>query len=71
MQEAENKEINDVIPHNYHNSCFALWKPKIIEAIDHIKTIRHKRVDINAIFDYINKNPASSISKNAINSSRN
>ena len=71
MQEAENKEINDVIPNNDHNSCFALWKPKIIEAIDHIKTIRHKRVDINAIFDYINKNPASSISKNAINSSRN
>ena len=38
MQEAENKEINDVIPDNDHDSCFALWKRKIIEAIDHIKT---------------------------------
>ena len=66
MQEAENKEINDVIPNNDHDSCFALWKPKLLEAIDHIKTIRHKRIDINAIFDYVNKNPASSISKNAI-----
>ena len=56
MQEAENKEINDAIPDNDHDSCFALWKPKIIEAIDHINTIRHKRVDINVIFEYINKN---------------
>ena len=38
MQEAENKEINDVIPDNDHDSCYALWKRKIIEAIDHIKT---------------------------------
>ena len=66
MQEAENKEINDVIPDNDHDSCFALWKPKIVEAIDHIKTIRHKRADINAIFHYINKNTPSNINKNAI-----
>ena len=66
MQEAENKETNDVIPDIDYDSCFALWKPKIVEAIDHIKTIRHKRVDINAIFEYINKNTASSINKNAI-----
>ena len=66
MQEAENKEINDAIPDNNYDSCFALWKPKIIEAIDHIKTITHKRVDINAIFEYINKNGASNINKNAI-----
>ena len=66
MQEAENKEINDFIPDNDHDSCFALWKPKILEAIDHIKTISHKRADINAIFDYINKNTASNINKNAI-----
>ena len=66
MLEAENKEINDVIPDNDHGSCFALWKLKILEAIDHIKTIRHKRADINAIFDYINKNTAPKISRNAI-----
>ena len=66
MQEAEHKEIKDVIPDNDCDSCFVLWKPKIIGAIDHIKTIRHKRVDINAIFEYINKNNASNISKNAI-----
>ena len=64
MQEAENKEINDVIPNNDHDSCFALWNPKIIESIDHIKTIKDKRVDINAIFEYINKNAASNINKN-------
>ena len=66
MQEAENKEINDAIPDNDHDSCFALWKPKILEAIDHIKTIKHNRADINAIFDYINKNTASNINKNVI-----
>ena len=66
MQEAENKEINDVILDNEHDSCFALWKPKILEAIDHVKTIRHKRADINAIFDYINKNATSNINKNVI-----
>ena len=66
MEEVENKEINDVISDNDYDSCFALWKPKIIEAIDHIKTIRHKLVDINAIFEYINKNTASNINKNAI-----
>ena len=49
-----------------NDNCFGLWKPKILEAIDHIKTIRHKRADINAIFDYINKNTASNINKNAI-----
>ena len=59
-------KINDVIPGNDHNSCFALWKPKIIEAIDHIKTIRHKCVDINAIFEYVNKNTASNINESAI-----
>ena len=66
MQEVENKEINDVIPDNDHNSCFALWNSKILEVIDHIKTIRHKRADINAICDYINKNTASNINKNVI-----
>ena len=66
MQEAENKEIKDVIRDNNYDSCFALWKPKIIGAIDHIKTIRNKRININAIFECINKNNASNINKNAI-----
>ena len=34
--------------------------------MDHIKTMRHKRADINAIFDYINKNTASKFNKNVI-----
>ena len=63
MQEAENNEINDVIPDNDHDSCLALRKPKILQAIDHIKAIRQKCTDI---FDYINKNAASNINKNAI-----
>ena len=66
MQEAENKEINVVISDDDSDSCFALWKPKIIEAIDHIKTITYKRVDIKAFFEYINKNTVFSITKNAI-----
>ena len=66
MQEAENKEINDVIPDNDYDRCFVLWKPKVIEAIDHIKIIGHKHVDINVIFEYINENTASSITKNSI-----
>ena len=44
----------------------AVLHSEILEAINHIKTIRHKRADISAIFDYINKNTASNISKNAI-----
>ena len=64
MQEAENEEIKDIIPDNSHDSCFALLKPKILEA--HVKTIRHKPADINAIFDYINKNTTSNINKNVI-----
>ena len=66
MQEAENKQLNDVIPDNDHDSCFALWKPIIVEAIYHIKTIRHKRAHINAIFAYINKSTASNINKNVV-----
>ena len=66
MQEAENNERNDVIPDNNHDSCFAFWKSIILETIDHIKTIRHKRADINAIFDYINKSTACNINKNGI-----
>ena len=66
MQEAENKEINDVIPDNDQYNCFGLWKPIILEAVDHVKTIRRKRADINAIFDYINKNTASNFNKNVI-----
>ena len=66
MQEAENKAINDVSPDNDYDRCFALWKPKVIEAIDHIKIIGRKHVDINVIFEYINKNTASSIAKNSI-----
>ena len=65
MQEAENKEMNDVITDNDRDSCFALWNSKIIESIDHIKTIKEKHVDINSIFEYINKNTASNINKNA------
>ena len=66
MQEAENKAINDVIPDNDYDRCFALWKPKVIEAIDHIKIIGHKHVDINVIFEYVNRNTVSSITKNSI-----
>ena len=46
MQEAENKEINDVIPDSDHYSCFALWRPKILEATDHIKIITHTNAQI-------------------------
>ena len=66
MQEAENKEINDAILNNDHHSCFVLWKPIILEAIDHIMTIRTKCRDVNVIFDCINKNTASNINKNVI-----
>ena len=66
MQEAENKQLNDFIPDNDRDSYFALWKPIIVEAIYHIKIIRHKRADINAIFDYIDKSTASNINKNVV-----
>ena len=31
-------------------------KDKILSAIDHIKHVRHKRADINSIFEFISKN---------------
>ena len=45
---------------------FCTLEAKNVEAIDHIKIIGHRHVDINAIFEYIDKNIASSITKGAI-----
>ena len=37
------------------------FKPKILEAIDHLKGISHKRPDVDSIFDFISRKTASNI----------
>ena len=42
------------------------FKPKILEAIDHLKGISHKRPDVDSIFDFITRTTASNITKEAL-----
>ena len=42
------------------------FKPKILEAIDHLKGISHKRPDVDSIFDFITRATASNITKEAL-----
>ena len=42
------------------------FKPKILEAIDHLKGISHKRQDVYSIFDFITRTTASNITKEAL-----
>ena len=45
------------------------FKPKILEAIDHLKGIsdkRHKRPEVDSIFDFITRTTASNITKEAL-----
>ena len=42
------------------------FKPKILEAIDHLKGISHKRPDVDSIFDFITKTTASNITKEVL-----
>ena len=42
------------------------FKPKILEAIDHLKGISHKRPDVDSIFDFITRTTASNIIKEAL-----
>ena len=42
------------------------FKLKILEAIDHLKGINHKRPDVDSIFDFITRKTASNITKKAL-----
>ena len=42
------------------------FKPKILEAIDHLKGISHKHPDVDSIFDFITRATASNITKEAL-----
>ena len=42
------------------------FKPKILEAIDHLKGISHKRPDVDSIFYFITRTTASNITKEAL-----
>ena len=42
------------------------FKPKILEAIDHLKGISHKRPDVDSIFDFITRTTASNITTEAL-----
>ena len=42
------------------------FKPKILEAIDHLKGISRKHPDVDSIFDFITRATASNITKEAL-----
>ena len=42
------------------------FKPKILEAIDHLKNISHKRPDIDSIFDFLTRTTVSNVTKEAL-----
>ena len=42
------------------------FKPKILEAIDHLKGISHKRPDVHSIFDLITGTTTSNLNKEAL-----
>ena len=42
------------------------FKPKILEAIDHLKGISHKHPYVDSIFDFITRTTASNITKEAL-----
>ena len=42
------------------------FKPKILEAIDHLKSMSHKRSDVDSVFDFITRSTASNITKEAL-----
>ena len=56
---------------NYHSDIIANinishFKPKILEAIDHLKGISHKHPYVDSIFDFITRATASNITKEAL-----
>ena len=56
---------------NYHsdinaNINISHFKPKILEAIDHLKGISHKRPDVDSIFGFITRPTASNITNEAL-----
>ena len=42
------------------------FKPEILEAIDHLKGISHKRPDVDSIFDFIIRTTASNTTKETL-----
>ena len=56
---------------NYHsdinaNINISHFKPKILEAIDHLKGISHKCPDVESVFDFITRTTVSNITKEAL-----
>ena len=48
------------------NINVSIFKPKILEAIDHLKGSSHKRPDVDSIFDFITTATASDITKEVL-----
>ena len=57
-----------VITHSDLNAKINIshFKPKILEAIDHLKGISHKHPYVDSIFDFITRATASNITKEAL-----
>ena len=45
---------------------FPISNPKILEAIDHLKGISHRRPDVHSIFDFSTRTTASNITKKVL-----
>ena len=48
------------------NIIISHFKPKILEPIDHLKDISHKRPDADSIFDFITRATDSNITKESL-----
>ena len=48
------------------NNNVSHFKPKILEALDHLKDISHKLPQVDSIFDFIPRTTASDITKEAL-----
>ena len=57
-----------IITHSDFNANINIsqFKPKVLEAINHLKGISHKRPDVDSIFDFITSTTASNVTEEAL-----
>ena len=62
----EKMPITSTIFHDDVNNSHSLFQEKIIQGIDRLKEVSHKRSDIHSISDFINKSTASNLTKESL-----
>ena len=62
----EKMPITPTIFHDDVNNSHSLFQEKIVQGIDRLKEVSHKRSDIHSISDFINKSTASNLTKESL-----